>query len=275
MKKSFKMALILGISFFIFVFSVNSLWAPNFTEKKAIMMMFGNYNDTNKTAIWKNMSIPEKSNDSYFSKKIGIVSTAFFQSYKENGKTKFFLLTKTIPIDIPFECHACRPLLSGAVFSRTRNAWKIESQQLFLGYDGEYGIVPDAKLIQIGDDRFGLMLEFKYVNPEMTDVEREFLVPYKNDIINAYQETVYSDNFNRCGRFIQCTTYSAKIDFDKSNKENFYRLKVSKFGTDNDPGQDNRAVPVDEETSYQFREGKYIQISRTGTPVIRYDDSLN
>lgn len=271
MKKPFKIALILGSSFFMFVFFVNLLWASNFTEKKAIRMVFGNYNETNKTAVWENMSIPKESNNSYFSKQVGIVSAAFFKSYKENGKTKFFLLTKTIPIDIPFECHACRPLLSGTVFSRKWNAWKIESQQLFLGYDGEYGIVPEAKLIKMGDDKFGLMLEFKYVIAEMTDVERELLVPYKKDIINAYQETAYFDNFNRCGRFVQCASYSAKIDFDKSNKEEFYRLKVSKLGTDNDPDQEDRAVPVDVEAIYQFREGKYIQISRTGTPAIKYD----
>ncbi|MCC2666412.1 MAG: hypothetical protein K0S63_328 [Gammaproteobacteria bacterium] len=261
MKKIYKMALMFSVIFFIYVCYVNFLSTPDLTEKQAVMMVFNNYNDINKTAIWKNIPIPKENNNSFFSKKVGIVSAAFFQPYKENGKKKFFLLTKTIPIDIPFECHACRPLLSGTVFSKEKNAWTIESQQLFLGYDGEYGIVPAAKLIQVGDDRFGLVLEFKYVSDEMTDVENEFLIPYKKDIINAYQETIYSDNFNRCGRYIQCTTYSAKIEFEKSNKEEFYRLKVSKFGTDNDPSQDDRAVPVDIEAIYQFRKGKYIQVT--------------
>ena len=36
--------------------------------------------------------------------------------YYENGKNKIFLLTKTIPTNIPFDCHACLPFIGAAVF---------------------------------------------------------------------------------------------------------------------------------------------------------------
>jgi hypothetical protein len=257
MKKKLLIALALAITFLILSFKF--LWVSDLTEKQAFMLIFGNYNNTNKTAIWKNIPIAKENNNAYFSKKIGVVSTVFFQPYHENGKKKFFLLTNTKPIDIPFECHACRPLLSGAVFSQEKSGWAIEAQQLFMGYDGEYGIAPKAKLIQVGRDKFGLILTFKYVSAEMTDEEETLLIPYKKNITTAYQETIYSDNFNRCGRYIQCAAYSTKIYFDTSKETDFYPMKVTKFGTDNDPEQQNRAVPVNEELIYKFREGKYIQ----------------
>ena len=253
---------------------IHILLAPGLTGKKAFIMVFGNY-DVHKNAIWKNMQFSKTNYDDYFSKKTGIVSRVFFQSYKENGKRKFFLLTKTIPIDFPFQCHACRPLLSAAIFSREKGVWQVEAKNIFLKYDGEYGIVPAAKLIQIGDDRFGLMLELQYVISEMTDTEVELLVPYKKNIVNAYQGITYFDNFNNCGRSIQCATYSEKIDFDKSKKADFYALKTTRFGTDTDSDQNDIAVPVDEELVYQFREGKYVQVSRKGIPKMRYDKPID
>lgn len=270
MKHKHKIALLFFIGILAYLIFVSSR-VPDLTEKQALLTIFGNYNEANQTSIWKNMSIPPDEENSYFSTGVGIVSVAFFQPYKEGGKKKFFLLTKTIPIDVPFECHACSPLLSGFVFSRDKNAWRVESQQRFLGYDGEYGIVPEARLIQIGSDKFGLLLAFKYVSSEMTDVENEFLVPYKQNITKAYSEMVYYNNFERCWRFIPCAAYTAKIDFDRSTKQEFFRLKVSKFGTDNDPKRSYKAVPVDEEAVYEFQNGKYVQVSRSGQGPVNDD----
>ena len=84
-----------------------------FSEDQALTMVFGNYDPIQKTSVWKKMEFPSKEDvDEYFWKsRAGIVSSVFYQAYKENGKKKFFLLTKTIPLDIPYICHACLPLL--------------------------------------------------------------------------------------------------------------------------------------------------------------------
>lgn len=255
------------VVYFIFV----SFRVPVLTEKEALLTFFGNYDETNQTSLWKSMSFPLGEGNGYFSKGVGVVSVSFFQSYREDGKMKFFLLTKTIPIDVPFECHACRPLLSGAVFSLDKNVWKIESQQQFLGYDGEYGLVPDAKLIQIGPDKHGLMLVFKYES-DMTAVEEALLVPYQGNITKAYQDALYYDDFNLCEHSYSCAAYSTRVEFDKSKKQRFYPLKVSKFGTDNDPRRGYKAVPVDEEAVYQFQSGKYVEVARSGRGPVSHDD---
>lgn len=78
--------------------------------------------------------------------------------------------------------------------------------------------------------------------------------------------TLYYDNFNICGRSIQCATFSASLNFSKTSKDGFYLLKIKRFGTNDDAKQHYRAVPVDEESTYQFRKGKYVQIDWKGYP---------
>jgi hypothetical protein len=152
------------IFIFLFLFGtvVNVSFCQGLSEQQAFVILFGNYDSMYKRAIWKNMKLPVKQPDNFWEQKTGIVSSVLFQSYTESGKKKFFFLTKTIPSDIPFQCHACFPLLSAIVFSLDKGEWKIESQNPFLMYESEYGEVPAAKLISIGNNKTGLSLEFEH-----------------------------------------------------------------------------------------------------------------
>lgn len=216
------------------------------------------------------MNFPEWDNG-YFATKTGMASAVLLQSYREGGKKKFFLITKTIPIEMPFECHACNPLLSAAVFAKSNGTWKIEAQNLFIMYEGEYGSSPKAELIQIGNDKFAAKLEYEHRFDMLLETEIALLIPYQDRIENAYQQVIYFDNFNGCGWGLQCAAYKAKIDFDKSTKkDDFYKIKVTRFGTENDKEQDNIAVPVEEKSVYQYTNGKYQQISWNGYSKINY-----
>ncbi len=251
-------------SLFIVIFDVNCnfVFGNTFSEKKAFTILFGNYNDTHKTALWKNIEFPKKEKlDTFWENKTGIVSSILFQSYVENGKEKFFFLTKTIPKDIPFECHACLPLLSATVFSLEKNDWKIESQNSFLMYEGEYASSPSAKLISVGKDKKGVLLEFDHHGDEHIKVSY-LIIPYNTNIINAHNEITYYDNFNVCGRSVQCASFTAKIDFNKTKLSDYYKIKIRKFGTETVEKNAYKAISVNEERSYYFVNGTYKKISR-------------
>lgn len=269
MRTYFKMVTVLTIVFCVgltlFIFK------PSLSEEQALTMIYGNYVPTNKSSIWVNIPFPDKQDTSnYFEEKKGLVKAIFFESYREDGKHKIFLLTKTIPTNIPFDCHACLPLIGAAIFVKKRAHWEIESQNQFIMYDGEYGELPIMKLIEIGKDKFGLSLEFEHATAR--DRELNILVPYKNSIVNAYKEVIYYENFNNCeyASKIQCEAYVADIAFDKSTKGDFYNLQVKKFGVIYN-NKHNKTMPVDQRTSYQLINGEYSIVSWEGENYILKD----
>ncbi len=254
---------------------MNFLLESDLTEKQAMVAIFGNYDDDNHTSLWKNMNFPEKATDDFFASKTGIVNTIFFQSYKEHGRKKFFLVTKTIPTDIYFQCHACLPLISAATFSRAKGEWKIESQNLFITYEGEYGESPKVELIRVGQDRFAARMEYEHRFDMLLETEIALLIPYQDRVENAYEQVIYFDNFSGCGWGAQCASYKAEVTFDTSTKDGFYNIKIAKFGTDIDHTQGHMAVPVKETAIYQFNNGKYVQISWKGYRKIKYNSLDN
>jgi hypothetical protein len=249
--------MVAGIAFVFWVGSALFTFKQSLSEEQALKMIYGNYDPINKSSMWINISFPNKKDASgYFEERKGLVKAIFFQLYRENGKHKIFLLTKTIPTNIPFDCHACLPLIGAAVFVKKRAHWEIEAQNQFVMYDGEYGEIPVMKLIEIGKDKFGLSLEFEHA--AVRDRELSILYPYKSNIINSFKEIVYYENFNDCeySSKIQCEAYTANLEFDKSVNGDFYGLQVKKFGTIYS-NKKNKTMPVDQKISYQLINGSY------------------
>ena len=234
------------------------IYKPSLSEEQALTMIYGNYDLVSKSSNWVNIPFPDKEDASgYFEERKGLVRAIFFKSYRESGKNKIFLLTKTIPTNIPFDCHACLPLIGAAVFVIKRGHWEIEAQNQFIMYDGEYGELPIVKLISIGKDKFGLSLEFEHI--VVRDRELSILAPYKSSIMHAHKEVIYNENFNDCefARKIQCQAYITNVDFDKSTKGDFYDLKVKRFGTVYSWKRE-KTMPVDQDILYKLIDGKYV-----------------
>lgn len=248
---------------FLFLWSLSSFaYSHPFSEKEAFLMLFGNYNHVYKTATWSHINFPDtEATDSFWKHKSGLTSSVLFQPYKENKKNKIIFVTKTIPSDMPFDCHACLPLLSITIFVKDKNGWKVESQNPRLMYEGEYGVSPITKLVSIGKDKIGLLLEFEHRNSMTYDKMLALVIPYKNTVSIAHQEIISYHNFNSCRCSFTCTAFTASISFDISTQAPFYHLKIKRFGTKNNSIQKDKAVPVDEEITYHFVRGKYIQAS--------------
>jgi len=240
---------------------------PVLSEEQALRMIYGNYNPATKHASWVNIPFLNKTVDGYFEERKGFVKAISLITFQENGKNKVFLLTKTIPTNIPFDCHACLPLIGATIFSESNNHWKIEAQNQFIMYDGEYGELPIVKPLKVGQDKFGLSLEFSHVAER--DKEFSLLIPYKKSILQAHKETIYYENFNDCefSKTIPCEAYTATVNFEESNADDYYKLKVKKFGTTYNEKR-NKNMPIDQTITYKFINGRYKEISHAGSNYI-------
>lgn len=261
--KKIILAIFTLISLIIFIWITFIFYSKNnLSEKKAFMIIFGNYDPIHKQSIWKNMRFPSKAmgeNWGIWEEKTGIVSKIYYKKYKEDGKNKFFLLTKTVPVNIPYECHACLPLLGATVFSKENIGWKVESQNLFLMYEGEYGEPPEANLIQIGDGKFGVILRIKHICYEAIDEEIALIAPYKKSIENLYQEVIYHDNFNLCPWAAPCSAFFSSLHFEKSKNGQLYKIKINTCSIKNDKKTHDKNIPICKESLYEFHHGKYIR----------------
>jgi hypothetical protein len=263
MKAYFK-AVIGLVALFILTVIFYIICRPSLSEEQALVMIYGNYDPASKSSTWVNIPFPDKEDASgYFEKRKGLVRAIFFKAYHEDGKSKIFLLTKTIPTNISFDCHACLPLIGGAIFVQRIGSWEIEAQNQFIMYDGEYGELPIMKLIAVGKNKFGVSLEYSHI--AISNRELSILVPYKKSIVNAHKEIIYYENFSNCepSKTIQCEAYTADVNFEKSSKGYFYDIQVKRFGTVYSDKR-GKTMPVDQDISYQFINGKYVAFTKKG-----------
>jgi len=83
---------------------------------------------------------------------------------QEDGKRKSVLVTYSVPkLQMPCDCHACRPFIGIAVFVLDGRSWNVESREDMITQSGGFGHpARDFHLIQLGPRRIGI---------EMTDSE--------------------------------------------------------------------------------------------------------
>ncbi|HEU5281478.1 MAG TPA: hypothetical protein VFU82_05840 [Gammaproteobacteria bacterium] len=159
---------------------------PDFTLYEASYILFHHFNEEHQVSVWQHIPFPSKKEQKdFWGAETGLVSAVFFSPFVEDGKNKYFLLTKTVPVGEPFECHACLPLLSAVIFSEKNHRWVVESKNLFLMYAGEYSASPKVKLVDLPGHRHGLLLTFTHYG---SGEER-----YENIMVSAANHSVHYD----------------------------------------------------------------------------------
>lgn len=136
---------------------------PDFTLEEASYQLFHHFDEEHQVAVWEHIPFAAAvQKDDFWGHRTGLVSFIYFSPYTEAGKQKYFLLTKAVPVGEPFECHACLPLLSAAVFVKKNNRFILESKNLFLMYAGEYAESPTVKWVNLPAGKHGLALTFRH-----------------------------------------------------------------------------------------------------------------
>lgn len=247
------------------------------SKAQVLSLLFGDYDPSQKQAIWHHIPFDAHNTpDDLWKKKAGIVGVVLFQPYIEQNTHKIFLLTQTRSIDVPYDCHACAPLLSAFVLVKKHfwSSWQLEAQNRFLTYADEYGTPPTAKLIRIGSDKYGLLLKHTY-HGNGVEHAISIVAPYHNQINVAYHEITSQNNFDNCGNFLPCTALIASWQWASTNITPFYTLQIKRLGTINDSKQNNKIQPVDEDLYYQLQKGMYVLVKRYATTDHFYRQTIS
>lgn len=264
MPKGIRGVLFVGLIFCINFFGLcNSVYAQSsesLSDKQALTIVWGNYDPIHRDSLWKNVNPPANEEFNNIDYKVGVVSVELLQQYTDAGKEKYFLLTKTVPAGQEYSCHVCAPLMSAIVFAKVGDKWKVESQNLYLTVSGTFGKPPESSFIQIGKDKYGVMLEDEDMHQGLFGKAITLVAPYDGKIEKIFQQESRIDNFSACGsdgiEEGNCWGYMATIEFNKNVSSEFFNIRVREFGTVKN--KNGKTSPIDNTKNYYFSGGKYV-----------------
>ncbi|MGO9533311.1 MAG: zinc ribbon domain-containing protein [Syntrophobacteraceae bacterium] len=239
---------------------------------RALFAVYGNFNPVDKTALWKNIAPKEKLESTNLSGTDGIVTAVFSEHYTEGSKEKYIVVTKTLPAEEDFTCHACAPIIGVMSFVRNNGKWVIESESKFVTTSGEYGELPKVKLIRLGADKYGLRFDGSGGGMGYA-VDYMFIV---TDFTNGFKEifdlTTGEDATGTCvsdSPSADCNwKYDVKVDFTGGSTGDFYDIRAVKSGTLKEE-ENSKISAVNETTIYIFNQDKlkYVVAKKTAQPV--------
>lgn len=233
----------------------------DFNVGKALELIYGSYDYQKKYVKWK-LTAEEIQKSPLAGEASGLgpgtVYTApnFFQSFTQGGSQRYLLITETVPAR--YDCHACAPIIGGAVFSQVGNNWQVEAENKMISIMGSFGSAPKGKLIQIGPDRHGARFQAGGMGQGITN---EAVVVIA-DVGESLREVLTVDEFGgdnsgACGEGLAtCYSFSSKLEFVPGANSAYYDARVTTTGTKEDKdGAVRRANAV---KKYTFTDGKYV-----------------
>lgn len=78
----------------------------------------------------------------------GVTRVVLSQEYDDEGKTRHLLITDTEAKG--FDCHACAPLVSAAVFVKAGDQWNLEHEFPSLDVSGKFGKPASMRWLKVG-----------------------------------------------------------------------------------------------------------------------------
>jgi|GEM_PF-5270918 len=231
---------------------------------KAMQQVFGNFDAAQGSSRWR-PSLPKSlgENDFFPPGEEAVAKPALAQLFEEDGKIKYLLLTQSIPAGEIFNCHACAPLLSGFVFGYDNGTWHLETEDRYITFAGKYGEAPEAKLLQMGQGRFGVILTGADMAQGYTTSYALFLAPRAGRFQNLVELDLGGDNEGACAggkKDKNYWSYATQYEFVAPGTGPFYDLKVTVRGTRG--GRGGKKVSANSEKYYIFRGDQYIEQPR-------------
>lgn len=183
----------------------------------------------------------------------GYISLAFDASYMENNQEKHIVISHITPNPADdYHCHACTPLVGGAVYVKSKEGWSMESESKIIGWGSSLGEA--ISLDKIGPERYGIFLaiddahqgyETKYIN---------LIIPYQGALDIALQVGfTEKPGPGACGKAAQAQKVG--INFVKARDSEYFDVvaNIKRNG-----GRCRKSMPVYRKTArYKFVNGKY------------------
>ncbi|KAF0239961.1 MAG: Uncharacterized protein FD167_4275 [bacterium] len=230
----------------------------DFSEKKALEFLYGNYDETQKESNWQ----PTKEdlakideNSLLKDEKDFTVTALLVNPFQQASIDKYLLITAALAPERA--CHACAPMIGSFIFKKNGNTWDLEIEEKCLLELGSYGIPPDAKLIKIGKDNYATLFETSDTGQGRNYQGITVFAKIDKAFSNVLDIETGEDNSGNCGdNLAPCWSYSSKYEFVPGKNENFFDFKITTTGTSGAEGEKTTAS-VNENKLYQFDGKEY------------------
>lgn len=205
--------------------------------------------------------------------------------YYSNNTDNYLVLTASSPYsegapETNADCHACAPVIGGAVLSLRDGVWTVSAKTLDIGNIGEWGKIPDGNLVVIGKDHYAVIFELTYIaqgdrNVVMTMIgqvgsELRVLldVPVSGSNIDgscALGQEIAKEKKLKFNYQAECYKYTSRRNFIMDESNDYYELIIKYAGEDydeNSKDKNNRVKDVTRTDFYKFN-GKEFKLIDT------------
>ncbi len=213
----------------------NQFFKGEFTETKAMKLLYGNFDSVKKFSVWApSISAKEEMFRTKISKNNFVyTSPAFIHEFFIDTIQAVIILTETSLRDskgFPDDCHACAPILGAALFAKINDLWCLQNFENNLGEYGYWGQLPQASFVKFGNNNYGILFEINDGNQGINFGGIDLL-----GIVNDKFTFIASFNtwFNNEGAWKEPVRYSYESDFSftPNANQNFYDINIKTYGT--------------------------------------------
>jgi hypothetical protein len=222
-------------------------------EAVIMKMIYGNYDPRTKTSVWQK---PTKAALEMVSQNAGPLYSQMigYFPFLEDGSKKVMFVTASAPRN--FDCHACAPVLSVAVFSQDAGKWKLETAESALTASGSWGKAGEVKLEQIGPEKHAVVVKSGFTAQGETSETAFFYAQEGGKFKQVLVLDTHRDNGGNCGPGMQpCYDFTSTYELKAGGSGEYYNVIVSTTGTPiNSQG---KPAPAKKREIYVFRDGEY------------------
>jgi hypothetical protein len=210
---------------------------------------------------------PEALTDSRFE---GVFSTDLLTTrvllgvpYRQQGQDRYLVFTSSN--EEANTCHACGPVLDGAVLSWVDGRWELTSLTQGVLNAGVWGEPPyEVKGLRVGPDKQGALFMVTDYGQGVLSGAAYVVAPVDDGLRTVLRVQLSGDNHSDCCNEdgYPCYAYDSIIKLQPGGNPDYYDLRVTTHGTaltwpagEGDPF----IAPVDGVELYRFSEGRYTQ----------------
>jgi Bacterial Ig-like domain (group 2) len=231
----------------------------DFDVANAMKSLYGNFDPSTQSSV---SDLPAGAQqDSFFKTAAGIEARAFFTAgVEESGVGKVFLGTYAGPLGEGYVCHGCPPLIGMAVFVKTNAGWVVESSTKTAVFSGAWGKPPDAHILRIGPDHFGVELQVSGFSTYAS-----ILVPWNGEIRQAFGEMIGEGNGQVCGGeegMQPCVRSEERITFQKGANPEYDDMLLTLSGTALTEHPPYKIIELTGTQRRVLSDGKYVPAGR-------------
>jgi hypothetical protein len=224
-------------------------------EAQLMQFIYGNFDARTRTSRWTSVTKAALDLLSIDTPATFVAHMGGAFPFLQNGERKILFVTWSTPPN--FDCHACAPVVSAAVFTQAAGNWKVAVADPAVTVAGGFGKPGTFKLERVGENQYGLVVETGFTGQGDTSQLLTLHVPDGPKFKTVLQLDTHMDNGGSCGPPAPsaCYSYDAKYRLEPKPGQEYHDIVVTTTGTK--IGANGRVVPATGTARYVFSAGEY------------------